>query len=80
MASRTVSVEVVPKGFKIDLSEEIQSRLSAYRVCLERISRAAEQYLDTEHRDGAREAELRRNLGEAATDAALLLRPSEVAE
>jgi hypothetical protein len=81
MASRTVAIEVVPKGFKIDLSEEIRARVDAYRVCLERIAQAAEQYLDTEHRDEARDLELRRNLGEAATDAALLLYPSgEVAE
>lgn len=43
------------------------------RIALERIAQAAEQYLNTEHRDEARDLELRRNLGEAATDAALLL-------
>jgi hypothetical protein len=47
------------------------------RVALERIAQAAEQYLDTEHRDGARDLDLRRNLSEAATDAALVLYPSD---
>ena len=46
------------------------------RVALERIAQAAEQYLDAGHCSPEREAELRRNLAEAATDAALLLYPS----
>lgn len=47
------------------------------RIALERLAQAAEQYLDTEHRSPERESELRRNLGEASTDAALILHPSD---
>jgi len=46
-------------------------------AALERLRVAAEQYLDTEHRTATREAELRRALGDAATDAALLLTTPE---
>lgn len=48
----------------------MQDRL---RIALERLAQAAEQHLNTDHRSPEREAELRRNLGEASTDAALLL-------
>jgi hypothetical protein len=43
------------------------------RIALERLAQAAEQYLQTDHCSAAREVELRRNLGEATTDAALWL-------
>jgi hypothetical protein len=76
MAVRTIAVEVIPNGYKIDISEAVKARVNAYGVCLERLAQAAEQYLNTDHRDEARDLELRRNLAEAATDAAILLRPS----
>ena len=44
------------------------------RIALERIVQAAEQYLMTDG-DQARMLELRRNLGEAVTDASLALYP-----
>jgi hypothetical protein len=44
-------------------------------AALERLRVAAEQYLDTEPRSGAYEAELRIALGDAAVGAALVLRP-----
>ena len=47
--------------------------MSNIRIALERLHQAAEQYLDTGHRDAQREAELRRNPAESSTDAALVL-------
>jgi hypothetical protein len=45
------------------------------RAALERLRQAAEQYLDTEHRSDPRDADLRRNLSEAALHASFVLYP-----
>jgi hypothetical protein len=52
----------------------------ALRVALEQLAQYAEQYLDTEHRSPERDAELRVRLGDASTDAALVLRPADAEE
>jgi hypothetical protein len=64
-----------PRIYRAYLVGEAIAENVAYelRIVLERLAQASEQYLNTDHRDAAREVELRRNLGEAATDAALWL-------
>lgn len=54
--------------------EVIGDDVDQLRIALERIAQAAEQYLMTDG-DEARRLELRRNLGEAVTDASLVLYP-----
>lgn len=50
------------------------------RAALEQLRRAAEQYLDTEHRSDGRDAELRRKLSEAALQASFVLYPPSAAD
>lgn len=52
----------------------------ALRVVCEKLAQAAGQYLDTDKWDEGREGELRRLLGEAATEAALVLYPADSEE
>lgn len=53
-----------------DLQTAAGRKYDEFRIVLERIAQAAEQYLDTEYRSPERDRELRRKLAEAATDAA----------
>jgi hypothetical protein len=55
--------------------QEAQDREAQLRIALERIAQAAEQYLDTEPRDDIHDRYLRGRLGDAATEAALVLYP-----
>jgi hypothetical protein len=64
-----------PRIYRAYLVGEAIAENVAYelRIVLERLTQAAEQYLTTDHCSAAREVELRRNLGQATTDAALWL-------
>lgn len=66
----------VPRGPVSGVAEDVW----ALRVVCEKLTAAAEQYLDTDNWDEGREGELRRNLGTAAADAAMVLHPADAEE
>jgi hypothetical protein len=58
----------------------VNATVEELRAALEQLRQAAEQYLDTEHRSDPRDAQLRRNLSEAALHASFVLYPPSAAD
>lgn len=66
------------RNIHIQQTTDLGPYCDGLRIALEHLAQAAEQYL-MEDCDEARALELRRNLGEAVTDASLVLHPKEPA-